>query len=321
MKYSDVMKNIPIKTVGDKLSTWPMDAVRRMEQGYFQRVLSLCNEAIDKERHTILITGPSASGKTTTAKQVVEELRARGYRVNRISMDNFYKTADELPRWSDGYQNYEAIEGLDLDCFETTLATLYSTGRAQFPIFDFNTGKRAEKTFELTHDENTFLIVEGIHALNPALSATLAQVPSMKVYISIHSNFVDENGEIILRGMDLRLLRRLIRDFYHRGTPAPDTFHMWDYVVKGEELYIYPFRENADVYFNSTHNYEPFLYHDEALAMLGQIPADSRYRETIDRLIESLAPFFSIDRALVPDDSLLQEFIKRGGFKKPPTFQ
>lgn len=317
MRYSEVKENVAVKAVADKLSTWPMDAVRRMEQSYYRRVLAVCDDAIDQKKHTILVTGPSASGKTTTAKQIVEELRARGYRVNRISLDNFYKTADELPRWSDGYQNYEAIEGLDLACFEDTLAKLYREGRSTFPIFDFNTGKRSQKTYELEYDEHTFLIVEGIHALNPALSDTLSKAHSMKVYISVHSDFVNEDGNVVMEAMDLRLLRRLIRDYYHRGTPAEDTFHMWDYVVKGEEIYIYPFREYADVHFNSTHNYEPFLYHDEALEMLQNIPADSKYTCIVQRLQTCLAPFFHIERSLVPADSLLQEFIKRGGFKKP----
>ena len=230
--------------------------------------------------------------------------------VNRISLDNFYKSSDQLPRWEDGYQNYESVEGLDLDCFRETVQRLLQTGRAQFPIFDFTAGCRSEKTFEISYDEHTYLIIEGIHALNPLLTDTLAPHRTVKLYISVHSDFVDDGGRILLGARDLRLTRRLLRDFYYRGTGAEETLRMWDYVLRGEDLYIRPFREFADAHINSTHDYEPSLPRHPRRNAAADRPG-LPYRETIGRLTDSARHFFGIDQALVPATSLIQEFIKR----------
>ncbi|RLL11448.1 hypothetical protein D4A47_07460 [Anaerotruncus massiliensis (ex Liu et al. 2021)] len=311
MKYNPEMERVHTAPIAEELAARPEVFVSREEGVYFQKISAVCDRVTERHIHILLITGPSASGKTTTAKKIAHELRERGKVVNRISLDNFYKSSDELPRWEDGYQNYESVEGLDLDCFRETVQRLLQTGRAQFPIFDFTAGRRSEKTFEISYDEHTYLIIEGIHALNPLLTDTLAPHRTVKLYISVHSDFVDDGGRILLGARDLRLTRRLLRDFYYRGTGAEETLRMWDYVLRGEDLYIRPFREFADAHINSTHDYEPFLYHDTLAEMLRQTDPDSPYRETIGRLTDSARHFFGIDQALVPATSLIQEFIKR----------
>ena len=246
MKYSQVMEQVRTSSIASALSSHPADAIAQVEDAYYQQISSICDMVTHDHIHLLLVTGPSASGKTTTAKKLALELHVRGKRVNRLSLDNFYKSSDELPRWEDGYQNYESVEGLDLECFERVMQTLFRDGRAQFPIFDFTAGRRAEKTFELTFDNHTYLIIEGIHALNPVLAPAFHGHRTVKTYISVHSDFVNDQGDLLMSARDLRLTRRLLRDYYYRGTAAEETLKMWDYVLRGEDLYIRPYRIYAD---------------------------------------------------------------------------
>lgn len=310
MKYrqeTDKIYSPPLQTL---LATNPAQAVQEAESKYGQSIVSVSNDIISGHRQVILLTGPSASGKTTSAYRISHELASQGKKVNLISLDNFYKEAALLPKWNDGYINYESIEGLDTDLFAVCMQKLLSTGQAEFPVFDFLTNSRKAGGNLLQFDSETYLIIEGIHALNPLVSDTINNWSSLKIYISVHSDFVEDNG-LLLCARDLRLIRRIIRDYTYRGSPAEETLQMWDYVLRGEKLYMRPFRKHADVHINSTHSYEPFLYYDEIMEALGTVSPDSPYFVTISQLKNAMAPFFSIDRALVPPDSLLREFIRQ----------
>ena len=315
MKYSLIMDKVSVDKTSDIIRSNPMQEVSRAEAEYRGKIAQVCDQAIRDGIYILLITGPSASGKTTSAKMIADELTARGQKVNRISLDNFYKNVEELPRWSDGYQNYEAVEGLDISCFEEMVQRLLREGHANFPIFDFTTGRRAAETINLTCDPHTFLIIEGIHALNPLIFKSVEGFSCMKIYISVHSDFVDGQGNILLCARDLRLIRRVIRDFYYRSTLAEDTFKMWDYVLRGEDLYIRPFRKYADLHINSTPNYEPYLYHDEMVRMLLACTPDSPYTPIIQRMMAASSHFFHMASELVPDSSLIQEFLKPKSWK------
>lgn len=309
MKYTPEMTKIEISQVADCLKGKPQLCIEQAEQCYRQELLHVCDIAIEQQKSIILITGPSASGKTTTAKRLADAFMARGKKVNRISLDNFYFPTSRLPLWEDGYQNYESIEGLDIPCFDHVVNELLTNKTADFPIFDFTCGKRAEKTYSLSYDENTTLIIEGIHALNPRLYNTLSQYPAMKIYISVHSDFY-QNGELLLTARDLRLSRRLLRDYHYRSTSGAGTLNMWNYVIKGEDLYIRPFRQYADIHIDSTHAYEPFLYHEGLTAMLDEIASDSPYYSTARHLLDANEALFGIPYDLIPSSSLIQEFIK-----------
>lgn len=309
MKYSPIANHIDYQEAYHALSNNPEQAVLEAEKRYHSMLSNICETAIREHKYIILITGPSASGKTTSAKYLASLLEARGKRVNRISLDNFYRNKEELPRWEDGYQNYESIEGLDIPHFDEVMNRLLTKGEAVFPIFDFTTGYRSESTFTLTFDSQTFLILEGIHALNPLLYNVLGSYPAMKLYISVHSKFVDD-GNTVLSARNLRLSRRILRDFHYRCTRASDTLNMWKYVLRGEELYIFPFREHADLHIDSTHLYEPFLYHNGVNAMMTKIRPDSPYYSYAQSLLDANERFFPIDYDLVPANSLIQEFIK-----------
>ncbi|MCI8650406.1 MAG: Flp pilus assembly complex ATPase component TadA [Anaerotruncus sp.] len=310
LKYNPILTQCNIQEYLSKMQQQPEQLVAQAEANYRQQITDVCDFIEREKRFMILVTGPSASGKTTTAQRLAQELRARGKRVNSISLDNFYKCAAELPRWKDGYQNYESIEGLDLPLFDEVVTSLLTNGRASFPLFDFSVRQRAEQRIDLEFDSQTYLIFEGIHALSPQISDVISNYPNMKIYISVHSDFTDADGKILLAARDLRLIRRILRDFTYRSTSADKTFEMWDYVTMGEELYIRPNRKYADWHIDSTHVYEPFLYHDEILHALDGTTPQSAYLPAIERLYQSASHFFGISPALIPQDSLIREFMK-----------
>ena len=312
MKYNPEMSKIQLDSVADAVANDAQQAVLAAEQLYRDKIEKMCNLALDQQKEIILITGPSASGKTTTAKRLADALVAHGKKVNRISLDNFYRPTEELPLWEDGYQNYESIDGLDISRFDHNLNQLLTQKTAQFPIFDFTVGKRAEKTYTLSYDDSTYLIIEGIHALNPMLYNVIGQYAALKVYISVHSNFLCQNGQPSLTARDLRLCRRLLRDYLYRGTSGAGTLEMWGYVLKGEDLYIRPFRQHADLHIDSTHSYEPFLYHSGICEMLGEISPASPHYQTAQHLLHANEGLFPLPYELIPASSLIQEFIKAG---------
>ncbi|MEM1484694.1 hypothetical protein V6615_07395 [Oscillospiraceae bacterium PP1C4] len=310
MKYSPILDQVNILPLAGKVSDCPELVVQSAENSFRQKIIDICDTVTQEQKHMILVTGPSASGKTTSANKIAEELRTRGKKVNSISLDNFYVDAQNLPKWKDGYQNYESIEGLDIRHFEETVSRLLKTGSASLPVFDFSVSARTKETIDMTFDEQTYLIIEGIHALNPIISRIVDSYASAKIYISVHSEFTDDSGNTLLTARDLRLIRRILRDFTYRDTTAEETFRMWDYVLMGEDLYIRPFRRYADFHIDSTHAYEPYLYHKEILCALRETNCSSPYCATIQRLKASAERFFEMDRALIPSTSLIREFMK-----------
>lgn len=309
MKYQSSMSRILIDEVKQALQRDPNDRIFQAEEHYHRKIKRAAEQIISEHRRIILLTGPSSSGKTTTSKLLQTEISARGYQVHRISLDNFYRPHEELPRWNDGYINYESIDGLDIPYFNQLVSQLRQTGSADFPIFDFGISARSEKTFTVTMDEETFIIFEGIHALNPRLSEQFDPARIMKIYVSVHSDFIDQADRVLLGGRELRLLRRMLRDNVQRNATPVKTLELWDYVLRGEEEYIKPFKGYADFHINSTHAYEPFVYRDDTELELEPFTDDRKYGEVIRALLGKIKAFPAISKTLIPKDSLLKEFI------------
>ncbi|MBC8585162.1 uridine kinase family protein [Youxingia wuxianensis] len=309
MRYSKIMAKVDVGALHDSILYRPQELVDQAERSFHKKIMAVCDDTLKNDCHLIMITGPSASGKTTTAKKIVAELEERGHKVTRISLDNFYKNRDSLPFWSDGYKNCESIESMDLLLFEQVIGTLLTKGFAHLPVYDFSTGNRAERTIPVSCDDDTYLVIEGIHAINPELSRCISQFPSLSVYISVHSDFIDPQGNILLHARDLRLMRRILRDQVHRHTSVMETLKMWDYVLKGEELYMQPYRGFADFHINSTHVYEPFLYRDNLLKAFDNPEIFSAYPQTAQRLCSAAENFATLSQQLVPPSSLIQEFL------------
>ena len=310
MRYNPLLDRINCSSFYGHMAQSPQEIVQKAEDRYQKRIDEVCDRIIREKKCIVLVTGPSASGKTTTAQKISLVLQKHDKKVSTISLDNFYRHASELPRWKDGYQNYESIEGLDIPYFENRVTELLTTGHSQFPLYDFSVNERSAQSVDLTFDQDTILIFEGIHALNPLISQPVSDFSTLRIYVSVHSDFVDSDGQVLFPARDLRLTRRVLRDYTYRNTSAEGTFRMWDYVMMGEKLYIRPFRKYADCHIDSTHSYEPFLYHDDILTALDNTPADSHYAEIVLRLRESAEHFFGISSALIPETSLIREFMK-----------
>ncbi len=282
--------------------------VRFAEKSYQDQLVRI-GDSIQKEIKTkrfILITGPSASGKTFTARLLRRHLQSRGIDSILVSLDNFYKDRQDLPYEEDGTQDYETTDAFDVQMLHQCLQELAFKGRTYLPHFNFKEGMR-DRTDRTLLKDGQVVIIEGLHALNPLMIPTQLIERCHRYYIAVQTSF-DVQGKQVLSYKDVRLLRRLIRDYRHRGIPFKDTLDIWDHVVSSERKYIIPFTSSADKVIDSIHLYEPMVYHSIfPTHFLGE--QEQRHREKLSSLQEGLSHFASIDRNYVPDTSLLVEFL------------
>jgi uridine kinase len=261
----------------------------------------------------IAIAGPSSSGKTTFANRLRIELMSKGIRPVKISIDDYYKVKSECPRDENGEIDLEHIDAIDVELFNTHLLALIQGEEVELPKFDFQLQKRVPGK-KIKVDSNSPIIIEGIHALNEKLTSLIPKYQKFKIYISpqIQLN-LDNHNPISLT--DIRLLRRLVRDYKYRNSPAENTFSMWGSVRRGEFKWIYPNQETADYVFNSELTYELCVLKKYAMPLLKAVSNDSEHFVTANRLIKYIKYFKDIEDSLVPCNSILREFIGDSCFK------
>lgn len=262
----------------------------------------------------IAIAGPSSSGKTTFANRLRIELMTRGLRPIRISLDDYYLDRDRIPKEPDGSVDLEHIHALDVALFNQNMMDLIAGKPTELPLFNFTTKCRdGYRTIQVTEDNP--IIIEGIHALNDQLTSGIDSKQTFKVYISPQLQLnLDNHNPISIT--NLRLLRRIVRDKQFRNSSAMRTISMWESVRKGEFKWIYPNQEHADYVYNSGLQYELNVLKKYALPTLQEIPNDSEYYITANRLIKFLKYFVDIDDEYVPCNSLLREFIGGSCFQE-----
>ena len=256
----------------------------------------------------VMIAGPSSSGKTTFSRRLSIQLMARGLTPHPLSLDNFYRDRAECPRDENGELDFECLEALDVDLIMQTLADLQQGKRVEIPYFNFLTGSPEYKgDFLQLHDED-IMVIEGIHGLNPKLSEKLPEGSVYRIYISALTTLnIDAHNYIPTT--DARLLRRIVRDYYHRGTSACETIERWASVRNGEEKYIFTNQENADEMFNSSLLYELSIMKVYAEPLLYQVPTDKPAYLEANRLLKFLDYFLGHPSEDVPKNSILREFI------------
>lgn len=261
----------------------------------------------------VLVTGPSSSGKTTFSKKLHIHLRVNELHPINISLDDYFLNRDQAPRNPDGSYNFEDLEALDYELFNRHLELLIKGGEAEIPVFNFHTGKREEKGRKLRLDEGSVLIVEGIHALNERLSYLVDSRSKYKIYCSplIDLNYDNYNP---VATSDIRLVRRMVRDFKFRSSSAENTFQMWPSVQRGEVKNIFGYDEKADCIFNTALIYEFSLFKPYIMPLLQQVGPESPYYFPAKRLMNTLDWFASISDKLVPTTSIIREFIGGGSF-------
>lgn len=303
------IKNV-IGYINEAAQTCPDEFVAKCEERYESIIKDVADKVSgDDGREIIMLAGPSSSGKTTTALKLSEALKKRGVKTYVLSLDDFYLNRSDIPTLPDGTQDFETVYALDLDCFEKTVNALLKGETVKVPIFDFLTGKRSDTLFnEITLGKSDAVIIEGLHALNPEITDKI-DGKLLKIYISVSSRIYDEKGNIILNKRNLRFIRRMVRDYKFRGSTVEHTCRLWKNVMAGEDKYLFPFRDNADIRINTIHLYEPCVLKNQALRLLYKSNVTDEYKNDIRKLCNALEKFNGIDENSVPADSLLREFL------------
>ena len=262
----------------------------------------------------VLISGPSSSGKTTFRKRLEVQLYVNRLKPVGISLDDYFIDRDLTPLDEFGEKDYESLYAIDLDLFENQIITLLNEEEIELPSYNFVTGKREFRNRRLVMDKKSVLIVEGIHALNPKLTEHIARDKKYMIYVSALTSISLDNHNWIPPA-DNRLLRRIVRDNRYRGYSARDTISRWDSVRRGEEKWIFPYQENADVMFNSAMIYELAAIRRHAEPVLQQVPRVVEEYSEAYRLLKFLRYFNYIADRELPPTSLLREFLGGSSFR------
>lgn len=272
------------------------------------RIASLSNVKV------ILIAGPSSSGKTTFSKRLSIQLMTSGLKPYPISLDDYFVNREDNPRDENGDYDYESIYALNLKLFNEHLQMLLAGEEIELPKYDFAAGKSTMSGKRLKLSPNTILILEGIHALNPILTKDVPDDRKFKIYVSALTTIKLDNHNYIPT-TDNRLIRRIVRDFKYRGASASDTIARWPSVRRGEDKWIFPFQENADVMFNSALLYELAVLRNQAIPVLESVNENQPEYATANSLIQFLKYFKTIPDRELPPTSILREFLGGSSFK------
>ncbi|MBS4824683.1 nucleoside kinase [Phocaeicola plebeius] len=262
----------------------------------------------------VLISGPSSSGKTTFSKRLSIQLMTNGLKPYPISLDDYFVNRNDTPLDENGKHDFESLYAVDLPFFEEQLTTLLNGGEVELPRYNFTTGKREMSGKKLRIDEHMILIIEGIHALNPALTSHIPNENKYKVYVSALTTILLDNHNYIPT-TDNRLLRRIIRDYKYRNYSAEETIARWPSVRAGEEKWIFPYQENADAMFNSALLFELAVLKDYVEPVLRKVPNRCPEYSEAHRLLRFLNYFVSVQDKELPPTSLLREFLGGSSFQ------
>ena len=261
----------------------------------------------------VLLAGPSSSGKTTSCKRLSIQLAVNGLKPLQISLDDYFVDRDKTPKDENGEYDFESIYALNLDLLNDQFNALFRGEEVDLPKYDFPSGKSIKSGKKLKLEPNNVLVVEGIHALNPELTAHIPEEQIYRVYASALTTILLDNHNYIPT-TDNRLLRRIIRDYKYRGVSAKETIHRWPSVRAGENKWIFPFQENADAMLNTAMLYELSVLKMQAEPLLQQVPENCEEYAEAYRLLKFLKYFKGIPYNNLPPTSLLREFLGGSSF-------
>ncbi len=256
----------------------------------------------------VLVSGRSASGKTTFTKKVCRKLCEMGRNALHISLDDFFLGIDYLPKNADGTYDMESIKGLDTALANACFKELLEKGESSFPTFDFPKQNRGKVWNEVKLGKNGLIMIEGIHALNPILTENLPEEDILRMYIEPQKSYL-LGGEEVFSSKEIRLLRRMTRDELFRSWSAEKTLIQWKSVLEGEKIYIEPYIHLANIKVNTAVDFEPGIYKEILAKMLGKIGENSLFFEEAKTLLAKLELFEEIPDEILPKYSLLREFV------------
>ncbi|MBQ8174013.1 MAG: hypothetical protein IJ009_01280 [Clostridia bacterium] len=303
------MSDLRLQTILQETEADLAACVARAEQAYHERLRSVAEALLSDRKKVVLLAGPSGSGKTTTAGFLAALLSAAGHHAAVVSLDDFYRNPEEAgyPRTGNGELDFEAVDALAVDEIHECIDAVLAGREFLLPRFDFKRGRRAPERVPLLVPEGGYVIIEGLHALNPRLTEGIDGAGLFRLFISVSTNVLDKAGDRLLSGRRIRFLRRVSRDHLHRNASAARTYELWLGVVAGEEKYLYPFRNTADVQLDTFHPYEVGVLRAFCDPLLAA--SDAPKNPYVDEIRRGLAHFPIIHASCVPSDSLLCEFI------------
>ncbi|MCI6787091.1 MAG: nucleoside kinase [Oscillospiraceae bacterium] len=285
----------------------PQELAALSEAHYHDQIESIADEILAAGHRIVMLTGPSAAGKTTSAHKIARAVAARGHNSRVLSLDDFYIGEGKYPKNPDGSDDYESLEALNLAELHSCLKDLYTTGVCDAPVFDFT--KQQPSGTQHIDARDGVVIIEGLHALNPALTEALPDDAALCLYAGLREEYADAHDSRCLATRDIRLARRIVRDYLFRGHGAAFTLGLWGHVCAGEDRFIKPYKPRANLLLDTTHTYEVCLWR----TVLDAMPADPALTATQARQLEALrrrfAEFPALGTELVPENSLLREFI------------
>ncbi len=307
-----------IRTVGDFNqaidANHSTDIINISEALQEKKIAKIAEEiASRKGVKLVLLAGPSSSGKTTSCKRLSIQLAVNGLKPLQISLDDYFVDREKTPKDASGEYDYESIYALDLDLINEQFNALFRGEEVELPKYDFQSGKSKKSGNKLKMNDNNVLVVEGIHALNPELTAHIPQEQIFRVYASALTTILLDNHNYIPT-TDNRLLRRIIRDYKYRGVSAQETIYRWPSVRAGENKWIFPFQENADAMLNTAMLYELAVIKTQAEPLLQQVPENCEEYAEAYRLLKFLKYFKGIPYNNLPPTSLLREFLGGSSF-------
>ena len=299
-----------LEQINDAAINNPEKMISEVEGSYSEHLENIARNIASQEEKikVCMLSGPSSSGKTTTARFFKEKLAKFGINAHIVSMDNYYLDRELIPFKADGTQDFETVTALDIAHIEETILNAVNNKTITVPNYSFKEGKAVGESEVIDIGENDMIILEGIHGLNPIFTKHVAPEKLCKLYVSVKQQIKDVNGEVI-SPFDIRLTRRIVRDMQFRSTSPERTLSMWDSVNEGEDRYIRPYRLSADYTVNSIHIYEPCVLRTIAIPILREIAEDSLYYRKARDLESRLMRFEPVSPSLVPETSLLKEFI------------
>ena len=307
-----------IRTVGDfnqAIEAGHATDIINISEALQEKKIAMIAEEIANRKGVklVLLAGPSSSGKTTSCKRLSIQLAVNGLKPLQISLDDYFVDREKTPKDASGEYDYESIYALDLDLINEQFNALFRGEEVELPKYDFQSGKSKKSGNRLKMTDNNVLVVEGIHALNPELTAHIPQEQIFRVYASALTTILLDNHNYIPT-IDNRLLRRIIRDYKYRGVSAQETIHRWPSVRAGENKWIFPFQENADAMLNTAMLYELAVIKTQAEPLLQQVPENCEEYAEAYRLLKFLKYFKGIPYNNLPPTSLLREFLGGSSF-------
>ncbi len=318
-RWVDIMGVPTVGMLNRKVLDGDVSELIKVAEAFHEKKIAAMADQIDEANRThgtrvVLISGPSSSGKTTTAKRLGIQLRILGLDPVLISLDDYFVDRERTPKDENGDYDFEALEAIDLELLNSDLQRLMEGESVDVPRYDFITGTRQWHDTPLKLTDRSILIMEGIHGLNPRLTPSIPREQKFCIYASCLTSVAMDNLSRIAT-TDNRMLRRITRDYATRGANALATLQRWPSVRRGEEKHIFPYQENADVIFNTSLFYEILVLRPKIEPILREVPdTEPEYGEA-KRLLKFLDNFIPIQTEEIPPTSILREFIGGSSFK------